>query len=266
MRIGTSAIIAICLSTAGAGSAFAKPDYLATLQSHVKVGSGPFAERACANCHVSNADFGLNHFGKQVAQEKIAANARTVTAAVLEKAVALDANGDGVTNLDELKAGKDPSAAVAGVKPPDPGPAPEKPKTNPLLPKNAWHPAIVHFPIALFLGGLAIDALGFRRRDARLLLTGWYNLLFAALTTFGALVSGYVATLMMKMPIAGITQQHMLMALGATVLMWIMVALRAKQHENMSKGRLIAYACIALVNFVLISYSGHLGGVLVYGE
>jgi uncharacterized membrane protein len=266
MSVRIKLLISVLLTATCASAAVAKPDYLETLQTHFKADGGPIAERACANCHVSNSDFGLNPFGKQVAHEKVAANARSVSDLVLAKVDALDANGDGVTNLDEMKAGKDPSAAVAGAKPPEPPAEPEKPKGNPLLPKNAWHPAIVHFPIALFIGGLLIDALGFRSKNPRLLFAGWYNLVFAAITTFAALVSGYVATVLMKMPIAGITQQHMLLALVATILMWVMIALRAKQHERMSRGRLALYSVIALVSVILISYSGHLGGVMVYGE
>jgi uncharacterized membrane protein len=245
--------------------ASAKPEYLELLQAHFKAASAKISERACASCHVSSTDFGLNPFGKQVAHEKVAVNARTLTDAVLLKVATMDANGDGVSNEEEFNAGKDPAAAVAGGAP-KAEPAPEPPKEKPLIPKNAFHPAIVHFPIALFLGGIVLDAAGYRRRNTKLLCAGWYNLLFASVTTFGALVSGYVATLFMKIPISGLIQQHMIFALVATGLMWVMVGLRAKRHEKLQGAPLAAYFLAAAAAAILVSWSGHLGGLFVYGE
>jgi uncharacterized membrane protein len=262
-RLACAMLIALIISIPSP-AAFAKPEYLETLQNYFKAGAAAIAERSCASCHVSNADFALNPFGKQVAHEKVAANARAVNDAVLLKAAMLDANGDGITNGDEINAGKDPAKAVAGAKPA--AIAPEPPKDKPLVPKNAFHPAIVHFPIALFLGGIILDAIGYRKRNTKLLWAGWFNLLFASITTFAALLSGYVATLLMKVPISGLIQQHMIFALISTGLMWVMVGLRAKRHENLKGGLLALYFVIALSSAILISWSGHLGGVYVYGE
>lgn len=261
INLSLSAILA-CFLAASAG---AKPEYLELFQNHFKTGSGPISERGCANCHVSNSDYSLNALGKEFAHEKVAANSKALTDAILAKVEGLDANGDGVTNGEELKAGKDPAVPVAGATP-KADTQPEPPKAKPLIPKNAFHPAIVHFPIALFLGGIVLDAIGYRKKNATLLWAGWYNLLFASFTTFAALVSGYVATLFMKIPLSGVIQQHMIYALVSTGLMWIMVGIRARRHEKLAGGLLAAYFVIALTSALLISWSGHLGGVFVYGE
>jgi uncharacterized membrane protein len=257
-------VLTLALAALSTSSAIAKPDYLEPFQNYFKANSGPIAERACANCHVSNSDYGLNLLGKEIAHEKVAANSKSLTDAILLKVASLDANGDGVSNADEVAAGKDPSVAVAGAKPVET--TPEPPQKKSIIPKNAFHPAIVHFPIALFLGGILLDAVGYRRRNTTLLWAGWYNLLFASITTFAALISGYVATLFMKIPIAGLIQEHMIYALGSTVLMWAMVGIRARRHEKLQGGLLGVYFAIALVSVFLISWSGHLGGVFVYGE
>jgi uncharacterized membrane protein len=182
-----------------------------------------------------------------------------------------DADGDGADNGRELRAGTNPAdpASVPAAGAGEPAAAPEAPaeeKPKPIIPKNAYHPAIVHFPIALFIAGLLLDLIGYRKKNPQLLYAGWINLVFAAVTTFGALLSGFVATRQMKIPISGLIQQHMIYAIAGTVIMWIMVALRIHRHEKMSKGLRTVYYLAAIAGLALISWSGHLGGVFVYGE
>ena len=88
----------------------------------------------------------------------------------------------------------------------------------------------------------------------------------AAATALGGLVSGYTATLRMHVPITGLIQQHMILALVGTGMMWLMVGLRIHRHEKMSTALRVAYYVFAVAGLLLISYSGHLGGVYVYGE
>jgi hypothetical protein len=70
----------------------------------------------------------------------------------------------------------------------------------------------------------------------------------------------------MHMPLKGLIFQHMLLAILATVIMWVLVALRVHRHEQMSQPLRVAYYVLALTGLLIISYSGHLGGVFVYGE
>jgi uncharacterized membrane protein len=258
-----------CLTIFLASSAQAKPEYLEPLLQTYKEYADKLTDRSCANCHITMSDYGLNAFGKQVRQELNAANTKVLTAAILHKVEILDANGDGKSNLDEIKAGTSPgeikpgAAPTAGAATTD---TPQPPKEKPLVPKNVFHPAIVHFPIALFIASLILDLIGFARKSPSFFLAGWFNLVFGAITSFGGLASGYLATLRMHLPISGIIQQHMLLAIAGTVIMWILVALRAKRHENMSTSLRTIYFVLGAAGLVLISYSGHLGGVFVYGE
>ncbi|MDR3710216.1 MAG: DUF2231 domain-containing protein [Capsulimonadaceae bacterium] len=134
------------------------------------------------------------------------------------------------------------------------------------IPDYAFHPAIVHFPIALFIGGLVLDLLGFIRKDKNLLFAGWFNLALAATSALAAVATGLAALIFMSLPLKGLILEHMLLALVSTVLMWAMFGLRAYRHENMITPARIVYMILALITFALIGYVGHLGGEFVYGH
>ena len=124
----------------------------------------------------------------------------------------------------------------------------------------------MHFPIGLFLAGLLLDFIGMVKNQKALLLAGWYNLVLAAASTIFAALSGVLAMSLMKLPYKGLIFEHMLYAVGASVIMWLMVALRVHRHEKMNVPVRLLYYALAVAGLVTISYAGHLGGVFVYGE
>ena len=256
-----------------AARAQAKPEYLDVLTEAYKASADKLTERSCANCHTSMSEYTLNPYGKQVAHELVAANTKTLTPALLQKTEALDADQDGTSNIDEIKAGTDPADPKSGGKPgykPTAPAAPEEapaPKQNPLLPKNAFHPAIVHFPIALFIAGLFLDFLGMWKKHKTMLLAGYYNLVLGAISTLVSIISGVTAMLRMHLPFgSGVIFQHLLLACIGTVIMWLMLALRFNRHDKMSTPLRVTYYVLAVIGVILIAYSAHLGGSFVYGE
>ena len=153
--------------------------------------------------------------------------------------------------------------------PSTPAPAPEE-ETS-WIPKNGFHPAIVHFPIALFLAGIALDLAGYIKKSKTLLYAGWYNLVLAAISAVCAILTGILALMYSHAPIGGgnglsLIGQHMLLAIVAAFLMWIMVSLRVHRHEEMGTGSRTLYFLLAAACILLISYAGHLGGKFVYGS
>src|SRR5579871_1905420 len=255
--------IALALLTVafGAARAMAKPEFPDVLTATYKPYADKLSERSCANCHVSASDYNLNPYGKQIAHELVAANTKTLTPDILHKVETLSAFQDGMTNLDKIKAGLPPGEAKAGTTAKATA-EPERAASAPpksLIPKNVFHPAIVHFPIALFIAGLLLDFLGWRRHQRTLLLAGWYNLVLAAVSAIGAISSGLLAMFRMHLPFAGLIFTHLLLACVASVLMWIMVALRIHRHEKMTVSLRVTYYVVAVATLVLISYAGHLG-------
>src|SRR6185436_3079622 len=107
-----------------------------------------------------------------------------------------------------------------------PATASHEPEAKPILPANRYHPAIVHFPIALFIGGLLFDLIGTITKRDGLLFAGWYNLVLAAISSVVGVISGFAAMIAMKLPFTGLIPQHMLFAILGAFIMWMMVSLR----------------------------------------
>lgn len=277
-----------CLATcliATAPCAFATGEYMDAFLSHYKLKENTaFNDKSCGICHVSDADFEFNPYGAAVKKALSDSGASAVDGAVLASIESLDSDGDGVTNGEEVAAATFPGDATSGAKAAtattsggaggpevnDEGKDLEEGKNaakeTAFPPKNGFHPAIVHFPIALFIGGLILDFFGMVRKNRTLLAAGWYCIIMAAISAVGAILSGVAAMTLSKMPYRGLIFEHILFAVGAAVLMWIMVALRVDRHEQMNVKLRMVYYVLATGCLFLISYAGHLGGVFVYGE
>jgi uncharacterized membrane protein len=273
-----SPAVLIALAASGlinAATAGAKPEFHEILLRAYPAYSGPLASRSCANCHVSDSDFTRNAFGKELAVEMAKAGTKSLSVSLLRLLEPLDADGDGATNIEEIRAGTAPGDASSGgsaalrskarpiVEPSAAAPPPPK---KSWVPKNGYHPAIVHFPIALFIAGLGLDLLGMLRRSSALLLAGWYNLVLATISSAFAIATGVLALKLTRLPLKGIILNHMLLAISSTIIMCGLVALRAHRHEKMRPGARLLYYALAAAGLCLISYSGHLGGVFVYGD
>jgi uncharacterized membrane protein len=250
-------------------AAQAKPEYLDVLVQTYPPYAASLQARSCTNCHVSDSDFARNPYGKQIGVELEQAGTKTLTPDSLHKIENMDLFGDGSTVLAKLKAGTAPGVAASGgtSKPPvGHTQTPRQEPKKPWFPKYAYHPAIVHFPIALFIAGVILDFLGLIRKNQTLLLAGWYNLVLAALTAIAGLITGYMALVLLHVPFTGIIRQHIITAIISSIIIWILVGLRVHRHEKMSLPLRVIYYVLAAAGMLLISYAGHLGGMFVYGE
>lgn len=250
--------------------ALANGEFLDAFLAHYKVkGDSAMGEKSCGICHVSDSDFAFNPYGKDLKKAMTDKEAVEVNADVLASIEATDADGDGTPNGAEIAAGTFPgdpaSGGAAGATPP-PAKEPAAKKPPPFLPKNAYHPAIVHFPIALFIGGLILDFLGMLRKDKTQLHAGWYCIVMAAVASVGAILSGVAAMALLKLPYRGLIFEHLAYAIGSAVIMWILVALRVDRHDQMNVRLRSVYYVLAAACLLLISWAGHLGGVFVYGD
>jgi uncharacterized membrane protein len=132
-----------------------------------------------------------------------------------------------------------------------------------LLAGHAQHPVIIHFPIALFIASVVFELLAVWRKQPVLAAVAYYNLLGAALTVPLAIATGLGAWRwqLEGAALKGNLRLHMICALTSAslilVLCWMRSRLRAK---SISPG--IVYFAMALLALAIITFTGHLGGIL----
>jgi uncharacterized membrane protein len=187
-----------------------------------------------------------------------------------------DSDGDGWPNGEEIKKDflpGDPKSHPAGMPPKatshegmmganmnNPS-GTQKSLLNQFVPKHSFHPLIIHFPIALFLFGAALEVFGWRRKDATMRKAGWWALLFGTLSTAVALPTGLAVFLRSGFLWQGTALIHFILAISATLLMTATVLWRRKgAHETK------AYFALLLMAAALVGAAGHFGAQLVYGS
>ncbi len=250
--------------------AMANGEYLEAFMSHYQIKEGsPLSEKSCGVCHISDSDFAFNPYGRDLKKTLADKASKIVTPEILASLESIDSDADGTLNGKEIAAGTFPgdatSGGVPGTKTGESAAVPTKKPVH-FPPKNGFHPAIVHFPIALFIGGLVLDFLGMIRKDKTLLHAGFYSIVMAVITSLGGIASGVLAMFLQKLPYRGLIFTHIVTALVSCLLMGAMIAMRVHRHEKMHLPTRITYYLCAIACFVLISYAGHLGGEFVYGE
>ena len=225
----------------------------------------PAVENGCRNCHTRPPK--RNDYGKSL-QSKLGPNGLTVE--ILASVENEDADHDGFTNLDEIKAGTlpgDPTSKPAGTPahaPVESAPATSAapaspPPTPPLVPEHTFHPVLVHFPIALFLFGAFLEFLGkYRKSDELHIAAGW-NIAFGFVGALASILTGFIAAYRMGrgFPPSGDAYTHMLFAIGGTLLMAGTLYARKKGG--------IPYLVLLALAAMVIGYAGHLGGNMVFG-
>lgn len=132
-----------------------------------------------------------------------------------------------------------------------------------LLARHAQHPVIIHFPIALFIASALFELLAVWRKQPVFASVAYYNLLGAALTVPLAIATGLGAW---QLQLEGATLKgnlllHMICGLTSAslifVLCWMRLRLRAK---DIPPG--LAYFAVTLLALMVITLTGHLGGIL----
>jgi hypothetical protein len=96
----------------------AKPQYKDVLIKAHKPDAKASKALSCATCHVSDSNFARNPYGKQ--QEQEMGKKKDLTVAILEKIAQMDADEDGTSNEDEIKAGTKPGDPKSGAAKKDP--------------------------------------------------------------------------------------------------------------------------------------------------
>jgi len=129
--------------------------------------------------------------------------------------------------------------------------------------KHAQHVALVHFPIALFLAGVAFDGIAAWTKREAFANAAYFNLSAAALTTLPVVLTGLLAwqwQLEGQRP-KGILLYHVLFASASAVVILVSWWLRARR-DTRTLPPPTWQLLMELVGVVLIMVTGHLGGFL----
>jgi uncharacterized membrane protein len=133
-----------------------------------------------------------------------------------------------------------------------------------LLAKHAQHVVLIHFPIALFIVGVAFDIVAQWKGKSSLAAATYYNLLIAAVSTLPVLMTGIIAW---RWQLEGATLRgslllHLVLGIASSLLIWTVwwIHYRARRHPD----RLLSgYRFpVEIVGVFVVALTGHLGGFL----
>jgi uncharacterized membrane protein len=132
-----------------------------------------------------------------------------------------------------------------------------------LLAKHAQHVVLVHFPIALFIAGVALGWAGRWTKRAALTDAAYYNLLIAAVSTLPVVVTGLLAWQFQLegQRLKGILLLHLALGSISSVLIWAVWWLHFRERcQAVAMPRFLrTVECLAVVT---VGLTGHLGGFL----
>ena len=132
-----------------------------------------------------------------------------------------------------------------------------------LLAKHAQHVVLIHFPIALFLTGVAFDLCALRLRRHSMADAAYFNFMVAAFTTLPVVASGLMAWQwqLEGQKLKGILLLHLLFACLSSVMIWLVWWLH-RRYRNRADAPPSYRIPLELLGVALVTLTGHLGGFL----
>jgi uncharacterized membrane protein len=133
-----------------------------------------------------------------------------------------------------------------------------------VLAKHAQHVVLIHFPIALFIVGVAFDFLAQWTKNRALAMAAYFNFWVAAVSTLPTIATGLAAWqwALEGQKLKGILLQHLILAWTSSLLIWIVLWIHRRGQRD-SQQALPAYRLpIEAMAILAITLTGHLGGFL----
>lgn len=132
-----------------------------------------------------------------------------------------------------------------------------------LLAKHAQHVVLIHFPIALFLSGVAFDLCAWRLKRSGLGEAAYFNFLVAAFATLPVVASGLLAWQwqLEGQKLKGILLLHLVLACLSSVMIWLVWWLH-RRARNRAAAPPSYRVPLELLGAALVALTGHLGGFL----
>ena len=132
-----------------------------------------------------------------------------------------------------------------------------------LLAKHAQHVVLVHFPIALFITGVAFDLLGRWTKRSLLSQASYYNLLIAAVSTVPVIATGVLAWQFQLegQKLKGILLLHLILGWASGLLICLVWWLHFRARRQ---GATLTWfvAFVEVIAVAVVGLTGHVGGFL----
>jgi uncharacterized membrane protein len=130
--------------------------------------------------------------------------------------------------------------------------------------KHAQHVVLIHFPIALFIAGVAFDFMAQSTRRARYAMAAYFNFTFAAFSTIPVVITGIAAWqwALEGQRLRGMLLQHLVLGCASSVLIWIVFLIHRRTREKPEPAISGLRIAVELLGVLLVSLTGHLGGFL----
>jgi uncharacterized membrane protein len=131
-----------------------------------------------------------------------------------------------------------------------------------LLAKHAQHVVLVHFPIALFITGVAFDFFALRWKGLQFAAVAYYNIVAAALSTPFVIATGLLAWKIQLEgeKLKGALLLHLLFGGAAAGMIWLVCYLHFRARQPAVKALPLYRICIELLAVIVVALAGHLGG------
>jgi uncharacterized membrane protein len=133
-----------------------------------------------------------------------------------------------------------------------------------LLARHAQHVVLVHFPIALFITGVAFDVLALWKKSRTLAAAAYYNLLGAAISAVPTVATGLLAwqLLLGGARLRGNLRLHVILALLSTAAIWLVWSFHFRAQRKPQPAPHAIRLAVEFAAVAVVALTGHVGGFL----